>query len=134
MGTSDAAFGDGMFGDVSPLIIRLISSGDGIPGVGVAPFLTPFFISASLGIPGVGVAPFGIFAITVGMPGAPAFVAIGAALSPGGKLLLSSLTSVADLFEFEFAFDAVEPPHDMAIAVAIKRIKRAKIRIILERC
>ena len=51
-----------------PIAFR-IDSGSGMPGVGVAPFLTPFFNSSGLGIPGVGVVPFGNGWPLVGMPG-----------------------------------------------------------------
>lgn len=118
-----------MFGEVSPLICRLSSSGEGIPGVGVVPFFGPFFISSALGIPGVGVAPLGMFAITTGIPGAPTFVATGAALIPGGKLALSSFTSLAAEV-LELAFGVAPPPHARAIAVAMNNVSNAIIRII----
>ena len=61
----------GFFGG-NPICLR-ISSGEGIPGVGVTPGFTFFLSSASLGIPGVGVAPLGRLAITAGIPGVDAF-------------------------------------------------------------
>lgn len=70
---SDGAVSFAVDGGAPPICLR-ISSGEGIPGVGVGPFFGPFFISSGLGMPGVGVAPFGMFAITVGIPGAATFV------------------------------------------------------------
>ena len=61
----------GFFGG-NPICFR-ISSGEGIPGVGVTPGFGFFLSSASLGMPGVGVAPFGTLAMTAGMPGVDAF-------------------------------------------------------------
>jgi hypothetical protein len=49
-------------------ICRLIVAGSGMPGVGVAPGLTPFLILAASGIPGVGV-PFGEGAAVAGALG-----------------------------------------------------------------
>ena len=73
-----------------PSILR-ISSGDGIPGVGVAPGFAGLIFEPS-GIPGVGVAPFGTapFEFT---PGTFAGCCIGLAESPGGRLAGSSLTA-----------------------------------------
>jgi len=60
-----------------------ISSGEGMPGVGVAPGLKGLRSSAGLGIPGVGVVPFGAtaFALT---PCTFAPICTGLAESPGG--------------------------------------------------
>jgi hypothetical protein len=96
-----------------PLIIFLSSSGEGMPGVGVAPGLNGFLSSASLGMPGVGV-PFGNFEFAAA-PGAPfAFVITGLAEMPGGMFAGSSFTSAGFAFEFAFAeaveFDDAPPP------------------------
>ena len=73
-----------------PNILR-ISSGEGIPGVGVAPGFAGLIFEPS-GIPGVGVAPFGTapFEFT---PGTFAGCWIGLAESPGGRLAGSRLTA-----------------------------------------
>ena len=87
-----------------PLIIFFSSSGDGIPGVGVAPGLKGFFNSASLGIPGVGV-PFGDFELAFASCAlfAP-FTITGLAEIPGGMFAGSSGISAAFTFALLLAF------------------------------
>ena len=84
------------------------SSGDGIPGVGVAPGFFGLFSSASLGIPGIGVAPRGS-AVTVGGIPAAEFVVIGTGLpdSPGGIFAGSIFTAVLTTTLLAFALFAL---------------------------
>lgn len=90
-------------------IIRLISSGDGIPGVGVRPGLIPFFNFSGLGMPGVGVVPVGRGTAPLAeIPGAFAAGVTGWIDRPGGKFALSSVTPVvvlAFVFELRLAFE-----------------------------
>ena len=77
-----------------PIALRS-SSGEGIPGVGVAPGFRGFLSSSGLGIPGVGVAPFGSGVRLAGMPGV-LFADGGSGLAerPGGMLAGSRFTAV----------------------------------------
>jgi len=114
MGTSFPGGAVLMFAGLA--IIRFISSGEGIPGVGVRPGLIPFFNCSGLGMPGVGVVPFGIWIEPFeGIPGAFAGGETGCTDSPGGKLALSRVTATPvltfELLFIEFAFDVDEPPH-----------------------
>jgi hypothetical protein len=90
-----------------PNILR-ISSGDGIPGVGVAPGFAGLIFEPS-GIPGVGVAPLGTapFELT---PGTFAGCCIGLAESPGGRFAGSRLTATGAAFVAVVfaAFEALE--------------------------
>ncbi len=103
------------FGGV-PICLR-ISSGEGIPGVGVTPGFIGFFISAGLGMPGVGVAPFGRLATVAGMPGVEAFDGgIGEVDNPGGRFAGSILTApLLLLLLFELLFAGAEPPQPNAV-------------------
>ena len=79
-----------------------ISSGLGMPGVGVAPGLNAFFSWAGSGIPGVGVVPLGTLftASAEGMPGVEfADGGIGLVDRPGGRLLASTLLLTTVTFE-----------------------------------
>ena len=101
-------------------IWRRISSGLGIPGVGVAPGLNGFFNVSGSGIPGVGVPPFGktFAAFGSGIPGVEFDDgAIGLVDKPGGRLLASTVTLPAPTAEFafafaEFEFESAEPHAD----------------------
>ena len=100
-------------------ICRRISSGEGIPGVGVTPGFIAFLRSASLGMPGVGVTPFGILAITAGIPGVDAFeVGNGLVESPGG-IFAGSIVIIVFVLVFalpfaEFAGTVPPQPKDKA--------------------
>jgi hypothetical protein len=77
-----------------PICLRS-SSGEGIPGVGVAPGFRGFLSSSGLGIPGVGVAPFGSGVRFAGMPGGKlADGGSGLVDNPGGMLPLFALLTV----------------------------------------
>lgn len=83
--------------------IRLISSGDGMPGVGVRPGLKGFFNWSGLGIPGVGVVPLAGCPRFAGTPGALAGRFTGLADRPGGMFAGSRVDiGWADMFEFPF--------------------------------
>jgi hypothetical protein len=77
---------------------RRSSSGDGMPGVGVAPGLIGLFISAGSGMPGVGVVPrvtiFAAFAAGIPGVGVP-FSGRGLVEIPGGRFAGSTLTITA---------------------------------------
>jgi len=129
IGVSDFASGGGgipVFG--CWLIWRRISSGEGIPGVGVTPGFMPFLSSSGLGIPGVGVAPLGTAVGLAGIPGVDASV-IGTGLvdNPGGRLLLSSLTAVLPL---ELALFAGAEPHAAKSDTVTKKTSSVVILII----
>lgn len=110
-----------------PICLR-ISSGDGIPGVGVTPGFIGFFISSGLGMPGVGVAPLGTLIGVAGIPGVGVPV-IGTGLvdRPGGRLLLSNVTA---WLELTLALFAGADPQAAKKVAAVKRRKSAKILII----
>ena len=103
----------------------LISSGEGIPGVGVTPGLRPFLSVAGSGMPGVGVAPFGKLAIVGGIPGVELPEGwIGSELSPGGILAGSSFMALFALALEFAAFVGPELPQavkNIAIASAVVR-------------
>jgi len=110
-------------------ICRLISSGVGMPGVGVAPGLNGFRRFAGSGMPGVGVAPFGTLfaAFGSGIPGVVfADGGIGLVDSPSGKWLASTATlplpTPETEFEFEFEFMELLEEH----AATIDTFKRNK--------
>lgn len=104
----------------------LISSGEGIPGVGVTPGLRPFLSVAGSGMPGVGVAPFGKLAIVGGIPGVELPDGwIGSGFSPGGILAGSSFMALFAL-TLEFVLAGPELPQateNIAIARAAIRNK-----------
>lgn len=124
IGVSVVAAGDGVpsLGCI-PICLR-ISSGEGMPGVGVTPGFIGFLSSSGLGIPGVGVAPFGIDIGLAGIPGVGVpFNGTGLVDKPAGKLVLSSVTVP---FEFPAAlFDGPELPQ-AAINVIIVKNERIK--------
>ena len=76
-----------------PICLRS-SSGEGIPGVGVAPGFRGFLSSSALGIPGVGVAPFGSGARFAGIPGGRLPGGNGLIDNPGGMFAASMFTAV----------------------------------------
>jgi hypothetical protein len=110
-------------------ICRRISSGLGIPGVGVAPGLNGLFRFAGSGIPGVGVVPFGILFATFGS-GIPGVVfvdgCIGLVERPSGKLLASTVTLPLPAFGFELAFELTVDPSDEHEAASIDMDKRKR--------
>lgn len=120
-----------------PSIFR-ISSGDGIPGVGVAPGFAGLIFEPS-GIPGVGVAPFGTapFELT---PGTFAGCWIGLAESPGGRFAGSRLTAtgaafVAGLFAAVEAFEFVvfsAPPQANEKAANRARVDTCRVLFIIK--
>ena len=108
-------------------IWRRISSGLGIPGVGVAPGLKGLRRFAASGMPGVGVVPFGMLFASLGS-GIPGVVfvdgGIGLVERPSGKLLATTATfplpTAGIELEFEFTVLLLEE-HEAAIMDAAKR-------------
>ena len=109
-------------------ICLLISSGLGIPGVGVAPGLNGFFRVSGSGIPGVGVPPFGntFAAFGSGIPGVEFDDgAMGLVDNPGGRLFASTVTLPAPTFAFVFAafeFVSADPHAEIKIARNSKKM------------
>ena len=120
-------------------IIRLISSGEGMPGVGVRPGFIPFFSCSGLGIPGVGVVPFGsCVAPFAEIPGALAGGVIGSVESPGGRFALSRVTKLFALlfaltlafrFALEFVAEPPQPANSPTVASKVV-IKNLSIQVI----
>jgi hypothetical protein len=111
-------------------ICRRISSGLGMPGVGVAPGLNGFLKVAGSGIPGVGVAPFGMLFASRGS-GMPGVLlpdgAIGLVDNPGGRLFASTFTLPVPTAELEFAlaFESADPHAEtMTSKVKIKTLRK----------
>lgn len=120
--------------------ILRISSGEGIPGVGVAPGFMGLLIFDGSGMPGVGVAPLGTapFELT---PGTFAGCWIGLAESPGGKLAGSRLTATGAAFAAGAALAAfaavseftvfAEPPQATENVVATQNADKRAVRFII---
>ncbi len=117
----------------SRCICRLISSGDGIPGVGVAPGFIFTFTFAGSGIPGVGVAPGRTVLAPVPITVLP-FIMIGLLEIPAGRFEPLRFTGPTPTMFTPFAMFAfestVEPQPESTPNVAARSVKSAMYLII----
>lgn len=89
-----------MLGSTGVFNCLLISSSDGMPGVGVFPGLNGLLNSFGSGMPGVGVGPFGnSFAVFAsGIPGVLPLRGKGLVENPGGRSFSDVATFAFPLF------------------------------------
>ena len=93
-----------------------------MPGVGVVPFLRPFFSCSELGIPGVDDRPgTGVAALSVIPAGSLPFVGNGVVESPGGILFGSIFISTGPfVFLLVLELDVPVGPHPKLAAKAME--------------